>query len=60
MYLNVSHESLCQPCGGDSAAAVAYVVLLFSHCVQLFATPRAVARQFCLWDFPGKSTGVGC
>ena len=33
-------------------------------CVQLFATPWTVARQgwdfLCLWDFPGKNTGVGC
>ena len=27
----------------------------------LFATPRTVAARFlCLWDFPGKNTGVGC
>ena len=30
-------------------------------CVQLFATPWTVAYQpFHPWDFPGKSTGVGC
>ena len=29
--------------------------------VQLFATPWAVAYQTLHpWDFPGKSTGVGC
>ena len=29
--------------------------------VQPFATPWTVAYQaFCPWDFPGKSTGVGC
>ena len=30
-------------------------------CVQLFATPWTVAHQALHpWDFPGKSTGVGC
>ena len=30
-------------------------------CVRLFATPWTVAyRLFRPWDFPGKSTGVGC
>ena len=30
-------------------------------CVWLFATPRTVVtRLLCSWDFPGKSTGVGC
>ena len=29
--------------------------------VRLFATPRTVAHQaFCLWNSPGKNTGVGC
>ena len=28
--------------------------------VQLFATPWTVTRLLHLWDFPGKSTGVGC
>ena len=29
--------------------------------VQIFATPWTVAtRLLCPWDFPGKSTGVGC
>ena len=32
----------------------------FSH-VWLCGTPWTIARQvFCPWDFPGKSTGVGC
>ena len=37
------------------------VVLLFSHYVlaDSFATPRT-ASLLCLWDFPGKNTGVGC
>ena len=30
----------------------------FSH-VQLFAT-LGTARLLCLWDSPGKNTGVGC
>ena len=35
-------------------------VQLFSH-FQLFATPWTVpARLLCPWNFPGKSTGVGC
>ena len=30
-------------------------------CVRLFATPWTIARQALhLWNFPGKSTGVGC
>ena len=30
-------------------------------CVLFFATPWIVARQApCLWNFPGKSTGVRC
>ena len=33
---------------------------LLSH-VQLFVIPWTIAtRLFCPWDFPGKSTGVGC
>ena len=29
-------------------------------CVWLFATPWTVATRFlCLWDSPGKNTGVG-
>ena len=32
---------------------------LLSH-VQLFATPRTIAHQAPLCDFPGKSTAVGC
>ena len=28
------------------------------RCVRLFATPPT--RLLCPWDFPGKSTGVGC
>ena len=35
-------------------------VNLLSH-VRLFATPWNVAYSLlCPWDFPGKSTGVGC
>ena len=30
-------------------------------CVSLFATPWTVPnRLLCHWNFPGKSTGVGC
>ena len=29
-------------------------------CVRLLATPRTAAHQACPWEFPGKSTGVGC
>ena len=30
-------------------------------CILLFASPQTVARQApCPWNFPGKSTGVGC
>ena len=29
-------------------------------CVQLLATPWTAAYQAPPWDFPGKSTGVGC
>ena len=30
-------------------------------CVRLFVTPWTLAHQAPLsWDFPGKSTGVGC
>ena len=29
-------------------------------CVWLFSTPWTVAYQDSPWDFPGKSTGVGC
>ena len=33
---------------------------MLSH-VQLFATPWApCSRLFCLWDSPGKNTGVRC
>ena len=36
------------------------VLSCFSH-VQLSVTLWTVARQvLCPWDFPGKSTGVGC
>ena len=28
--------------------------------VRLFATPWTVAYQKSPWDFPGKTTGVGC
>ena len=28
-------------------------------CAQLFVTPMD-CRRLCLWDFPGKNTGVGC
>ena len=28
--------------------------------VQLFATPEEPTRLLCLWDSPGKNTGVGC
>ena len=28
--------------------------------VRLFVTPRTVARQAPLWNFPGQNTGVGC
>ena len=40
--------------------------LMTSHvcvlsCVRLFTTPLTVdARFLCLWNFPGKNTGVGC
>ena len=35
-------------------------VKLLSH-VQLFVTPWTVSyHALCLWDFPSKSTGVGC
>ena len=30
-----------------------------SH-IRLFATTMESARLLCLWDFPGKNTGVGC
>ena len=32
------------------------------HCIRLFATPWRLqaTRLLCPWDFPGKSTGVGC
>ena len=37
------------------------VIVQSLSCVQLFATPWAVASQAPLsWDFPGKNTGVGC
>ena len=39
------------------------LLLLFSHQVVFdsFATPCPVIHRFlCLWNFPGKSTGVGC
>ena len=29
-------------------------------CFQLFVTPWTVIRLLHPWDFPGKSTGVGC
>ena len=34
---------------------------MLSH-VQLFVTPWNVkpTRPLCLWNFPGKKTGVGC
>ena len=39
---------------------VVCVLSRFSH-VQLFATLWTVAHQApCLWDSPGKNTGVGC
>ena len=31
----------------------------FNH-VQFFVTPWTVAHLLCLWDSPGKNTGVGC
>ena len=36
-------------------------IKLLSH-VRLLVTPWTAAHQapFCPWDFPGKSTGVGC
>ena len=37
--------------------------MLFSHKVvsDSFATLRVIAHQvLCLWDFPGRNTGVGC
>ena len=35
-------------------------VFVLSH-VQLFATPATVAHpRLCPWNFPGKTTGVGC
>ena len=30
------------------------------YCVQLFETPWTTTRLLRPWDFPGKSTGVGC
>ena len=38
------------------------MVVLGLSCVQLFATLWASkpTRLLCLWDFPGKNTGVGC
>ena len=38
-------------------------MLLLFCCVGFFATPLTVARPtrlLCLWDSPGKNTGVGC
>ena len=32
---------------------------LLSH-VRLFAIPMDPTRLLCLWDFPGKNTGMGC
>ena len=37
------------------------ILVVSLSCVQLFTTPRPVARQtLCPWDAPGKNTGVGC
>ena len=33
--------------------------LVLSH-IRLFATPCKPTRLLCPWNFPGKSTGVGC
>ena len=46
-----SHKVICSVCS-----------CVVTH-VRLFATPQTVAtrlRILCLWDFPGKNTGVGC
>ena len=44
----------------EMLTCVPYTQLL--SCVQLFATPWTVqpTRLLCLWNSPGKNTGVGC
>ena len=40
-------------CGGGGG--------LVTKSCQTLVTPGTISLQiFCLWDFPGKNTGVGC
>ena len=49
-------------CAGGRRQQLSSCACVLSHSVQLFATPEIVqpTRLLCLWDFPGKNTGVGC
>ena len=62
----VSHSYSCNPCN-NSRGIYNYTYFVHAHtcdkllsCVRLFATPWTACRLHCLWDVPGKNTGVGC
>ena len=46
----------------DDFSYLSHGCVLSRSQVQLFATHHVLqpARLLCLWDFPGKDTGVGC
>ena len=50
-------------CVGGACSVVSDSARMLSYfsCALLCATPWTVARRLlCLWDSPGKNTGVGC
>ena len=62
----VSHSYSCNPCN-NSRGIYNYTYFVRAHTcdkllsrVRLFATPWTACRLRCLWDVPGKNTGVGC
>ena len=66
LWLQVQHLFCCSSCSSSLTPSVGSgpvstsLLLLSSHYVasDSFATSSTVARLLCLWDFPGKNTGV--
>ena len=59
------HTWICFPIHMEETIALTFDEVKLLSCVRLFAAPWTVAFQappelLCPWDFPGKSTGVGC
>ena len=58
LYIPTNKESWCEDISLELQSTL--LLALFTHSVvsDSFATPWTVG--LCPWDFPGKSTGVGC